>query len=324
MEDCSWIKSISEEELEKITQAIGNLKLSSGNLEVQRNLWRALPPKPEVDSPGSSRKPVIEEIKDEKKDEPVKTPVTPFHRLRRESINPFGTYLNLDCTDDIDGRIERWERDLRIAIVVNNMSFEDSKKFVEMTLFSNVYRWYINVDQPRKDAMLAGDDIGKIISQIIHEIRIEFIGEGYYERHSTEYARKYLDAIHRLTLLDMSDIDNYICTFKEYYYYLYGKIGQQSVYLSLFYAKIPEPWGRNLQVSYEKERERAGQEDCLGARISFLKAKLSDWSHQDYLLEETRKQNIYDVCCKGKSLITIIGEPKRDLSHRRCKHKKLF
>ena len=200
MEDCTWIKSISEEELEKIT---------------------------------------------------------PFHRLRPESINPFGTYLNLDCTDDIDGRIERWERDLRIAIVVNNMSFEDSKKFVEMTLLSNVYRWYINVDKPRKDAMLAGDDIGKIISQITHEIRIEFIGEGYYERHSTEYARKYLDAIHRLTLLDMPDID-------------------------------------------------------------------SDWSHQDYLLKKTRKQNIYDVCCKEKSLITIIGEPKRDLSHRRCKHKKLF
>ena len=55
-----------------------------------------------------------------------------------------------------------------------------------------------------KAQALLGDNINDIVAKIVHLLRIEFLGEGYIDRDSPQYVEKYVHALLKLELNDMS------------------------------------------------------------------------------------------------------------------------
>ena len=241
-------------------------------------------------------------------------------QLRPEGINPFGIYLDLDCNPDISSALYRWETSLRLAISVNRMSLEDAKRYIGMTMIKSASQFWLNLKLERKTQALFGDNISDIVTKVVHLLRIEFLGEGYIDRDSPQYAEKYVHALLKLELNDICLLDRYICVFQDYYYHKYGKIGTDTMYLNMFYSKIPDPCRSALIRDYPFVNS-----DTLERRISFLKEKLSEWCHQAYLIKKAkmiRKENV--LCCRGNNLITVIGNLKKPYILKRKKlNKKL-
>ena len=129
--------------------------------------------------------------------------------------------------------------------------------------------------------------------------------------------------IHALLKLELNNIcllDTYLCVFQAYYYHIYGKIGTDTMYLNMFYSKIPDPWGSALIRDY-----RFVNSNTLERRISFLKETLSELCHQAYLIKKAktiRKDNV--LCCKGNDLITVIEDLKRTYQYKKNKPYKRF
>ena len=67
---------------------------------------------------------------------------TPMDRLRPEGINPFGVYLDLDCNPDISSALDRWETSLRLALSVNRMNLEDSKRYIGITMIKSASQFW--------------------------------------------------------------------------------------------------------------------------------------------------------------------------------------
>ena len=245
---------------------------------------------------------------------------SPMDRLRPEGINPFGIYLDLDCNPDISSTLDRWETSLRLALSVNRMSLEDGKRYIGMAMIKSASQYWQNLRTETKEEALFGDNINDIVTKVIHLLRIEFLGEGYIDRDSPQYAEKYVHALLKLELNDICLLDKYICVFQDYYYHIYGKIGTDTMYLNMFYSKIPDPWGSALIRDYPFVNS-----DTLGRRISFLKERLSEWCHQAYLIKKAkmiRKENV--LCCRGNNLITVIGDLKKPYVPKQKKIKNRF
>ena len=232
---------------------------------------------------------------------------SPMDRLRPKGINPFGIYLDLDCNPDIFSTLDRWETSLRLALSVNRMSLEDGKRYIGMAMIKSASQYWQNLRAETKEATLFGDNINDIVTKVIHLLRIEFLIEGYIDRDSPQYAEKYVHALLKLELNDICLLDKYICVFQDYYYHIYEKIGTDTMYLNMFYSKIPDPWGSALIRDYPFVNS-----DILGRRISFQKERLSEWCHQAYLIKKAkmiRKENV--LCCRGNNLNTVIGDLKK-------------
>ena len=56
-----------------------------------------------------------------------------------------------------------------------------------------------------------------MITKTLELIRFEFVGEGSYFKDANS-VKKYANALLKLTLYDMCEIDKYICVFQYYYY----------------------------------------------------------------------------------------------------------
>ena len=138
---------------------------------------------------------------------------TLMDRLRLEGVNPFGVYLDLDCNPDISSTLDRWETSLRLALSVNRMNLEDSKKYIGMTMIKFASQFWQNLKADTKAQALYGENINDIITKVVHLLRIEFLGEGYIDRDSPQYAEKYVHALFKLELNDICLIDKYICVF---------------------------------------------------------------------------------------------------------------
>ena len=54
---------------------------------------------------------------DKAKDEKYK----PYESMKNEPINPFGIYLDLDCINNTEEAIDKWETALRTAVSINKM-----------------------------------------------------------------------------------------------------------------------------------------------------------------------------------------------------------
>ena len=187
---------------------------------------------------------------------------SPMDRLRPEGINPFGIYLDLDCNPDISSTLDRWETSLRLALSVNRMSLDDGKRYIGMAMIKSAAQYWQNLRAETKAEALHGENINEIVTKVIHLLRIEFLGEGYIDRDSPQYAEKYVHALLKLELNDICLLDKYICVFQDYYYHIYGKIGTDTMYLNMFYSKIPDPWGSALIRDYPFVNS-----DTLGRRI---------------------------------------------------------
>ena len=186
-------------------------------------------------------------------------------RLRPEGINPFGIYLDLDCNPDISSTLDRWETSLRLAISVNRMTLEDSKRYIGMVMIKSASQFWQNLQAETKAQALFGDNINEIITKVVHLLRTKFLGEGYIDRDSPQYAEKYVHALLKLELNDICLLDKYIYVFQDYNYHIYGKIGTDTMYLNMFYSKILDPWGSTLIRDYPFVNS-----NTLGRRISFF------------------------------------------------------
>ena len=189
--------------------------------------------------------------------------------LRPEGINPFSIYLDLDCNPDISSTLDRWETSIRLVITVNRMTNDDAKRYIGMTMIKSALQFWQNLKTDTKAQALEGDNITDVVAKVVHLSRIEFLGEGYIDRDSPQYAEKYVHALLKLELNNICLLDTYICVFQDYYYHIYEKIGTNTMYLNMFYSKIPDPWGSALIRDYPFVNS-----DTLGRRIYFLKEKL--------------------------------------------------
>ena len=64
---------------------------------------------------------------DKVKDEKYK----PYESMKNEPINPFGIYLDLDCVNNTEESIDKWETALRTAVAINKMDIDILKGFLE-------------------------------------------------------------------------------------------------------------------------------------------------------------------------------------------------
>ena len=187
-------------------------------------------------------------------------------------------------------------------------------------MIKSASQFWQNLQAETKTQALFGENINEIITKVVHLLRTEFLGEGYIDRDSPQYAEKYVHALLKLELNDICLLDKYICVFQDYYYHIYGKIGIDTMYLNMFYSKIPNPWGSALIRDYPFVNS-----DTLGRRISFLKERLSKWCHQAYLIKKAKmimKENV--LCCRGNNLITVIGDLKKPYVPKKKKPNRRF
>ncbi|GKF24388.1 hypothetical protein Tco_0076710 [Tanacetum coccineum] len=75
-------------------------------------------------------------IKDEKNEK-----FTPYESMKNEPINPFGIYLDLDCVNNTEEAIDKWETALRTAVAINKMDIDTLKGFLERTLLNSALRF---------------------------------------------------------------------------------------------------------------------------------------------------------------------------------------
>ena len=69
----------------------------------------------------------------------------------------------------------------------------------------------MNIDT--KAQALEGDNITDVVAKVVHLLRIEFLGEGYIDKDSPQYAEKYVHALLKLELNNICLLDKYICIF---------------------------------------------------------------------------------------------------------------
>ena len=154
------------------------------------------------------------------------------------------------------------------------MTNDDAKRYIGIAMIKSALQFWKILKPDTKAQALDGENITNVVAKVVHLLRIEFLGEGYIDRDSPQYAEKYVHALLKLELNNICLLDKYICIFQDYYYHIYGKIGTYTMYLNMFYSKIPDPWGSALIRDYPFVNS-----DTLGRRISFLKEKLSELCH---------------------------------------------
>ena len=70
-----------------------------------------------------------------------KSQYTPLEKMRNEPINPYGIYLDLDCVNNVEEVIDKWETTFRI-VVCHNPSRADDRRTRQ-----TVYRSLIHLAQ---------------------------------------------------------------------------------------------------------------------------------------------------------------------------------
>ena len=76
-------------------------------------------------------------------------------------------------------------------------------------------QYWQNLRAETKAEALYGENINDIVTKVVHLLRIEFLGEGYIDRDSPQYAEKYVHALLKLELSDICLLDKYICVFQD-------------------------------------------------------------------------------------------------------------
>ena len=70
-----------------------------------------------------------------------KSQYTPSEKMRNEPINPYEIYLDLDCVNNVEEAIDKWETALRIAVDINVFDKDTTMIFLEKTLINSVQRF---------------------------------------------------------------------------------------------------------------------------------------------------------------------------------------
>ncbi len=300
------IPKLDDSEIENLTTKIGDMELNDNfiNIKTQENFnindtastSTRLPIRNESQRPSLGYAAIKSTIRQEDN-------YRPYPSMKNEPINPFGIYLDLDCVNNTEEAIDKWETAFRIAVSVNKMDIETIKGFLERTLLNSALRYWQNISPDAKQYIFNSDeDLANIITRAVEAFRLEFCGEGNIIRDPATI-QKYLTALLRLQLCDICEIDRYICVFQDYYYHIYNQVPDTGNYLPLFFAKIPDPWGQKLISTYNP-----GTSDTLGKRITHVRDKLSEWCGDAILakLSKGLKRKI-SLCCSNPKMPLMIG-----------------
>ncbi|KAL5834570.1 hypothetical protein ACOSQ4_014067 [Xanthoceras sorbifolium] len=227
---------------------------------------------------------------------------TPLKKMRNENINPFGIFLDLDCVSNVEEAIDKWETSLRIAVEINKMDFEITKRFLEKTLVNSASRFWQNMTEATKNVIFLADSPSQLITRAAEAFQLEFHGEGRLIKDPT-MIMKYVIALQRLQLCDMCEIEKYICVFQDFYYHIYHQTDNSDSYLPLFFSKIPNPWGQKLIETYNPMTT-----DTLGKRIAHLRDKLSSWCGDAILAKATKGlRKRISLCSDTPKMPLMIG-----------------
>ena len=80
-----------------------------------------------------------------------------------------------------------------------------------MAMIKYASQFWQNLRAEIKAEALFGENINEIVTKVVHLLRNEFLGEGYIDRDSPQYAEKYVHALLKLELNDICLLDKYIC-----------------------------------------------------------------------------------------------------------------
>ena len=85
-----------------------------------------------------------------------------------------------------------------MAISVNRMTLEDAERYIGMAMIKSTSQYWQNLKPETKVQALLGENINDIVTKVVYLLRIEFLGEGYIDRDSPQYAEKFVHALQKL------------------------------------------------------------------------------------------------------------------------------
>ena len=94
------------------------------------------------------------------------------------------------------------------------MTNDDAKRYIGMEMIKSALQFWKNLNIDTKTRALEGDNITDVVAKVVHLLRIEFLGEGYIDRDSPQYAEKYVHSLLNLELNNICLLDKYICICK--------------------------------------------------------------------------------------------------------------
>ena len=113
----------------------------------------------------------------------------------------------------------------------------------------------------------------------------EFLGEEWMTD-SVEHRRKDIrearNKLSQLQICKMKYIYEYTCEFRKLYYNVFDSNMNMTILANTYYEKLSGKWSHYFQKEYEKIKTENA--DTLGARIEFLKKKLTDLCTQRYVV----------------------------------------
>ena len=93
------------------------------------------------------------------------------------------------------------------------MTNDDAKRYIGMVMIKSTLQFWQNLKPDTKAQALDGENIINVVTKVIHLLRIEFLGEGYTDRDSPQYAEKYVHALLKLELNNICLLHKDICIF---------------------------------------------------------------------------------------------------------------
>ena len=127
------------------------------------------------------------------------------------------------------------------------------------------------------------------VDTFIRYIVNEFLGE-LWMTDSIEKSRKDIrearNKLSQLQICKMKNIYEYTCEFRKWYYDAFDSNMNMTILENTYYEKLPGKWSNYFQEEYEKIRTE--DVDTLGARIKFLKTRLTELCTQRYIIKGAR------------------------------------
>ena len=123
------------------------------------------------------------------------------------------------------------------------------------------------------------------VDTFVRYIVNEFLGEEWMTD-SVEQRRKDIrearNKLSQLQICKMKYIYEYTCEFRKWYYDAFDSNMNMTILANTYYEKLPGKWSNYIQKEYEKLKIE--NIDTLGARIEFLKKRLTDLCTQKYVV----------------------------------------
>ena len=210
-----------------------------------------------------------------------------------EQLGNTGVYLDIDCQKNIKTVLNKWSQAMTLYFMTQGTSWDNNTKTQIMvgTLTGCVRKWWEGLSAPSFNVITNcttvafESSIFEGVDTFVRYIVNEFLGEEWMID-SVEQRRKDIrearNKLSQLQICRMKYIYEYTCEFRKWYYDAFDSNMNMTILANTYYEKLPGKWSTYFQEEYEKIKiENA---DTLGARIEFLKKRLTDLCTQRYVV----------------------------------------